>query len=283
MNLRFEWRGAFAHATLDRPAARHALTDEMVRGLRKACAAVHARADARALVIRGSEGTFCAGGDFARFKQLMSTPLPPGGHDPIAAANRAFGALLEAIVALDVPTLAVVEGAAMGGGVGLAAACDVVFAAANARFATPEVTLGLPPAQIAPFVARRMGAANAKRLLFTGETIDAATAARLGLVDEVASDANALDAMVEARLARLGRAEPASLRELKRLLDAERRGEPLVATLDAAALAFARCLRGGAPQEGLAAFADKRPAAWAVPPLPPAEGWGEGRQGRHVR
>jgi isohexenylglutaconyl-CoA hydratase len=272
--IRFDWRGPFAHATLDRPEARHALTDAMVRGLRDACVAVSANVQARALVIRGRGGQFCAGGDFARFKQLIATRPPGEGHDPIAAANRAFGALLEAIAALEVPTLAVVEGAAMGGGVGLAAACDFVFAASSARFATPEVTLGLPPAQIAPFVARRIGAAAAKRLLLTGERLDATQAAALGLVDELAPDAPSLDALLDARLAALGRAEPAALRETKRLLDAERRGEPLVATLDAAALAFARCLRSGAPLEGMAAFADKRAAAWVVAPAASARGPG---------
>jgi isohexenylglutaconyl-CoA hydratase len=263
--IRFEWRGAFAFATLDRPQARNALDDAMVQGLAEACAAVATNADARALVVRGAGGHFCAGGDFAKFRQLIATPAPAEGLDPIATANRAFGALLEALAALEVPTLAVVEGAAMGGGVGLAAVCDFVFAAADARFATPEVTLGLPPAQIAPFVALRLGEANAKRLLLTGETLDAAAAHALGLVDAVAADKIALDALLEARLAALGRAEPRALRETKRLLVAQR-DSPRVAVLDAAALAFARCLRGEAPLEGMAAFADRRAARWVVAP-----------------
>ena len=153
----------------------------------------------------------------------------------------------------------------MGGGVGLAAVCDFVFAAADARFATPEVTLGLPPAQIAPFLAHRLGEARAKRLLLTGETLDAAAALSLGLVDTLAADTAALDALLEARLAALGRAEPRALRETKRLLAAQRES-PRVAVLDAAALAFARCLRGGAPLEGMAAFADRRAARWVVAP-----------------
>jgi isohexenylglutaconyl-CoA hydratase len=263
--IRFAWRGAFAFATLDRPQARNALDDAMLHGLAEACAAVAANPEARALVVRGAGGHFCAGGDFAKFRQLIATPLPAEGLDPIATTNRAFGALLEALASLEVPTLAVVEGAAMGGGVGLAAVCDFVLAAADARFATPEVTLGLPPAQIAPFVALRLGEAKAKRLLLTGETLDAAAAQALGLVDAVAADPAALEALLAARLAAFGRAEPKALRETKRLLIAQR-DSPRVAVLDAAALAFARCLRGGAPLEGMAAFAERRAAPWVVGP-----------------
>ena len=263
--IRFEWRGPFAFATLDRPRARNALDDAMLQGLAEACATVAANAEARALVVRGAGGHFCAGGDFAKFRQLIATPLPPDGLDPIASANRAFGALLEALASLEVPTVAVVEGAAMGGGVGLAAVCDFVLAAAGARFATPEVTLGLPPAQIAPFVARRLGEAKAKRLLLTGETLEAAAAQALGLVDAIAADTAALDALLDTRLAAFGRAEPKALRETKRLLVAQRHS-PQVAVLDAAALAFAHCLRSGAPLEGMAAFAERRAARWVVGP-----------------
>jgi len=144
--IRFAWHGPFAFATLDRPQARHALNDAMVQALLDACTQAMARADARALVIRGSGGQFCAGGDFAGFKSMIGAVPPAGAPDPIVGVNRTFGRLLETLAALEVPTVAVVEGAAMGGGVGLAAVCDIVIAAASARFATPEVTLGLPPA-----------------------------------------------------------------------------------------------------------------------------------------
>jgi len=262
--VRFEWQGPFAFATLDRPQVRHALNEVMVSALRTACDAVTARPDARALVIRGSGGQFCAGGDFASFKQLIGEAPPAGGRDPITAMNRVFGTLLEALAALDVPTIAVVEGSAMGGGVGLAAVCDFVLASATARFATPEVTLGLPPAQIAAFVATRIGDVAARRLLLTGETLEVEQAAALGLVDEVA-DAAGLDTLLARRLAALGRAEPAALRETKRLLALRHRAS-LPATLDEAALAFTRCLRSGAPLEGMAAFAEKRDAHWVVVP-----------------
>lgn len=265
MSLRFEWRGPFAFATLDRAEARNALTDEMVRALHTAVAEVAARPDARALVIRGSGGHFCAGGDFAAFKSLIARPAPATGPDPIATMNRAFGTVLQALATLEVPSVAAVDGAAMGGGVGLAAACDIVIAASTARFGTPEVTLGLPPAQIAAFLAARVGDHRAKRLMFGGDAISAEAALALGLVDEVADD---VGFAVQTRLSALGRAEPAALRATKRLL-ALRAPASLDAVLDAAAHEFAQALRSGTALEGMAAFAQKRAPSWAYGPQPP--------------
>lgn len=265
--VRIETRGAFVHATLAAPATRNALSDAMVAGLVDAIARAEASPQVRALVIRGDGGTFCAGGDFGRFRELIATPAPRDAPDPIAAFNRGFGALLERLHGCAVATVAVVEGAAMGGGVGLAAACDFVLAADSAQFAMPEVTLGLPPAQIAPFVAQRIGSGAAQRLMLTGRRIVAAQALVLGLVDE-ALEPSALDARLASLLAELGRAEPAALRATKAIL--KRRAEaPLADTLDAAAQWFAASLRSGTAAEGLAAFAAKRAAAWVTVPDAP--------------
>ena len=260
--IRTETRGAFVFATLDAPATRHALTDAMVGGLAEAVERAGSQASVRALVIRGAGGTFCAGGDFGRFRELMASSVPADGTDPIARFNRDFGALLERLQACPVATIAVVEGAAMGGGVGLAAACDFVLAAGSAQFGMPEVTLGLPPAQIAPFVSARVGHGAALRLMLTGRRISAAQAVGCGLADE-ALDADALEARLAALLAELGRAEPKALRATKAIL--RRRGtEPLGATLDFASQAFAAALRSGTASEGLAALSAKRPASWIV-------------------
>ena len=266
--IRIETRGAFVHATLAAPATRNALSDAMVAGLGDAITLAEASPRVRAFVIRGDGGTFCAGGDFSRFRELIAAPARHDAPDPIATFNRAFGTLLERLQGCAVATIAVVEGAAMGGGVGLAAACDFVLAADSAQFGMPEVTLGLPPAQIAPFVAQRIGAGAAQRLMLTGRRIVAAQALALGLVDE-ALEPNALDARLISLLGELGRAEPAALRATKAIL--KRRAEaPLGATLDAAALLFAASLRSGTAGEGLAAFAAKRAAAWVVAPEGPS-------------
>ena len=258
--VHIEIRGAILFATLDAPATRNALTDAMVNSLHNAVLQAASNPMLRALVIRGSGHTFCAGGDFSRFRELMDTPA--GAVDPIIGFNRAFGALLEAIQAAPVATVAVVEGAAFGGGTGLAACCDFVLASSSAEFATPEVTLGLPPAQITPFIVARLGEAAALRLLLSGQRLKAIDALACGLIDEVLAP-EALEPRLTALLGQLLRAEPAALRATKAIAH-RHRGQPLGATLDFAAQQFALALRSSQPAEGLAAFAARRTAAWAV-------------------
>ena len=265
--IRVDARGAFVFATLDAPATRNALSDAMVAGLDDALALAESQPAVRALVIRGAGGTFCAGGDFSGFRALMGAKLPAGGVDPIVGFNRGFGALLERIRASPVATIAVVEGAAMGGGAGLAATCDFLLAESGGQFGMPEVTLGLPPAQVAPFIAARIGQGAALRLLLTGTRLSAAQALACGLADE-SHESAALDERLTALLTELGRAEPTALRATKAILQ-RRSAEPLGATLDFAATAFAAALRSGTVSEGLAAMSAKRQAAWVVEPSGP--------------
>jgi isohexenylglutaconyl-CoA hydratase len=247
--------------TLNNPATRNALNDAMLTGMRDALERVAADRSIRALVLRGADGNFCAGGDFAQFNTLMATA--PAEPDPIAVSNRAFGAVPEWLAAAEVPIVALVEGAAMGGGFGLAAACDLVLATQDARFAMPELTLGLPPAQIAPFVAARLGGATALRLMLTGARLTADEAEALGLVDEVAPDAAALRACAQRRLAEMSRAEPGAVRATKRILASARRAS-LGDMLDHAAREFAAALRSGTAAEGIAALSARRPTAWSA-------------------
>ena len=171
--------------TLNDPASRNALSEAMVDALLAACERAAADRDLRGVVLRGAGGHFCAGGSLGGFAKTIGQPLAAGVSDPLVPLNRRFGALLQALCGLPQWFIVAVEGAAMGGGFGLVCCADQVLAHANAQFATPEVTLGIVPAQIAPFVVRRLGQAAARRCLLTGERWDAATAQRLGLVDEV--------------------------------------------------------------------------------------------------
>jgi isohexenylglutaconyl-CoA hydratase len=156
----------------------------------------------------------------------------------------------------------------MGGGCGLASACDRVIAAEDATFAMPEVTLGVAPAQIAPFVVRRAGALRARWLMLTGARLKAPAARDAGLADVVVPAAG-LRAALEAELGLLALAEPAALRATKRIVTRTLES-PLAASLDAAALEFAGLLRHGAAREGIAATVGRRAPAWAValPALP---------------
>src|SRR5262245_30507908 len=180
-----ERRGPFWFSRLNQPDKRNALSEPLLAALDAVCAGVEADVEARGLVLWGAGGHFCAGADFARFQTLMSEPAASNGPDPIATHNRAFGLVLERLAALPVPTLGVVRGAAIGGGVGLAAALDRIIAADDATFAMPEVTLGVAPAQIAPFVTRRVGATRARWLMFAATRLDAQAAQAVGLADVV--------------------------------------------------------------------------------------------------
>jgi len=257
----------FWFARLNRPDKRNALSDPLVAAIEAACERVAADLEARALVIHGAGGHFCAGADFGGFLALMQT-TPGQGQDPVAQYNRGFGAMLERLSALPVPTIAVVTGSAMGGGCGLAAACDRVIAADTATFAMPEVTLGVTPAQIAPFVVRRVGPRRARWLMLSGARLDAAAAVEAGLADLVAAP-GALGDVLRADLALLASAEPAALRATKRIVNRTLES-PLGASLDAAAGEFAGLLRHGAAREGIAAKMSKRAPDWTVAvPEPP--------------
>ena len=260
--LQCERRGPIWFARLNRPDKRNALSEPMIERLGEVCAQVTADLEARALVLWGAGGHFCAGADFGGFLDLMSG-APGHGEDPIVRHNRGFGTLLEQLASLPVPTLAIVRGSAMGGGCGLAAACDRVIASDDAVFAMPEVTLGVAPAQIAPFVARRIGATRARWLMLSAARLRAAAARDDGLADIVVP-ASELVATVREALLALAAGEPAALRATKRIVNRGLQGA-LPDVLDEAAREFAGLLRHGAAREGIAASRERRAPAWTAP------------------
>ena len=249
--------------TLSEPDSRNALSEAMVDGLMAACERAAADGSLRGVVLRGAGGHFCAGGSLGGFARTIGQPLAAGEADPLVPLNRRFGALLQALCALPQWLIVAVEGAAMGGGFGLVCCADRVLAHASAQFATPEVTLGIVPAQIAPFVVRRLGPTSARRCLLTGERWDAAAAQRLGLVDDVV--AGDMEAAVQAAIARHAAAAPQAVAATKRLLLAPI-DMPLPALLDEAANAFAKALRGPEAPQGLAAFAERKAPPWSANP-----------------
>jgi isohexenylglutaconyl-CoA hydratase len=265
--LQYERRGSFWFARLNRPDKRNALSEDLIEGLGMLCTDVSADLEARALVLWGAGGHFCAGADFGRFLELMRGDPSPG-VDPIVTHNRGFGTMLERIASLPVPTIAVVRGAAMGGGCGLAATCDRVIAGDDAMFAMPEVTLGVAPAQIAPFVARRIGATRARWLMLNAAKLSASAALEAGLADVVVP-ATELVAAVRQALQSLSAGEPAALRATKRIVHRSSQAS-LADALDDAAREFAGLLRHGAAREGIAASRERRAPAWqaALPELP---------------
>lgn len=247
--------------TLNDPASRNALSEAVVDGLIAACERAATDADLRGVVLRGAGGHFCAGGSLGGFAKTIGQPLAAGEADPLVPLNRRFGALLQALCALPQWLVVAVEGAAMGGGFGLVCCADQVLAHTSAQFATPEVTLGIVPAQIAPFVVRRLGPSAARRCLLTGERWDAAKAQIAGLVDEVVS--GDMEAAAQAAIGCHAVAAPQAVAATKRLLLAQHE-MPLPALLDDAALAFAQALRGPEAPQGLAAFAARKAPPWSA-------------------
>ena len=252
--------GPVLKIAMHRPEARNALSPAMVRELTQAFQDAREDAGIRVVVLTGAGGTFCAGGDLKGMEER--NPSGDDGATATAASNRRFGALLEMADALPKAVIALIEGAAMGGGVGLVAIADWAIAEKSAQIGTPEVTVGLVPAQIAPFLAARIGYTQARRMATYGLRLDAETALRVGLVHEIANGRDDLLAKGVAAVNQVLSCSPEAVAETKKLVRASLR-EPLGPTLDAASHTFAAALAGDA-REGIRAFAEKRKPAWAA-------------------
>jgi isohexenylglutaconyl-CoA hydratase len=261
--LLLDRQGSRLTITLNRSETKNALDADMVAELTAVVDFLESARDISCVLLRGGGGTFCAGGDIKGFMAQFSTPPPAQGErDPIAVNNRRFGTFLSRFDGLPQTIVVAVEGAAFGGGLGLAAIGDVVIAMADARFAMSETGLGVIPAQIAPFVVARIGVSAARRLALTGTRFDGREAGRIGLVHQVADDQASFEATLAKILADIDRCAPGANAATKRLLLASRTTS-LDKLLDDAADAFAAVLRSAEGKEGVTAFLEKRPAAWS--------------------
>lgn len=250
--------GPVVHVTLNRPARRNAIGGGMGEALDELIGELRGHATARIVVLRGAGGHFCAGLDLTEVIQGTPEERLAG----MQARNRRVGARFAEISNLPQVVIAAVEGAAHAGGLGFLCCADITFASADARFAAPEARRGLVPAQILPWLARRMGRANAARMVLEGGVIDAAEAARMGLVHGVAADRAGLDAMVAASVAQLLEGAPGALAETKILIEALGPLSP-EGYAEAGAQAFGRTAAGPEAAEGIAAFREKRKPSWA--------------------
>jgi isohexenylglutaconyl-CoA hydratase len=210
-------------------------------------------------VLRGAGGHFCAGADL----KDMAGARARLAEDPeaVVKVNAAFGALCVSYAATPLAVVAVLEGSVMGGGFGLACVSDVAIAAENTVFRLPETSLGVLPAQIAPFLVERLGYAEAKRLAVTGSRIGAAEALAVRLVHEVLTAA-ALEAALARVTGDILNCAPGALAATKALL-ARARWERPESLVSAAAEAFSRAALGPEGVEGTTAFLQKRKARWA--------------------
>lgn len=259
--LLLEQDGPFLHVTLNRPEARNALSLGMASELMQVFDAVRNDASIRALVIRGAGGHFCAGGDIKDMAGARAA-LAAGDDDAMFKFNRGFGEMITTCNELPQTVVTVIEGAALGGGFGLACVSDIAIAHADATFGLPETGLGVIPAQIAPFVVKRIGVTQTRRLALTGIRFNGHEAQRLGIVHEVADSAEDLQQRLDATLNAIKRCAPHANRVTKQLiLNVERTA--LTEVLDQAARAFADATQSTEGQEGTMAFVQKRLPDWA--------------------
>jgi methylglutaconyl-CoA hydratase len=250
--------GAVARVTLTRPAVRNAFDASLIADLRAAFGALErdSPTELRAVVLAGAGETFSAGADINWMRAAMALDVEGNEQDAMAMAD-----MFEAIDTCAVPVIARVQGAALGGGMGLCAVSDLVIAESGARFGFTETRLGILPAVISPFVIAKIGESHARSLFPGGRRFDALRAQRIGLVHEVVEGEPALDAAVDAAIADLLASGPTAVRAAKAIVR-EVRGLGHGSSKWHTARVIARQRTSPEAQEGFAAFTEKRRPGW---------------------
>jgi len=251
--------GTIAQITLNRPQVHNAFDDALVADLTRALLDCELDANVRCVVLTGAGTSFSAGADLNWMRRMATAGEAENRDDALRLA-----ALMRTLNFLAKPTIARVNGAAYGGGVGLIACCDIAIGTENAKFSLSEVKLGLVPAVISPYVIAAIGARHARRLFVSGEVFDATVAARIGLLHESVA-ADVLDAAVERAVHFLGKGGPLAQAEAKQLaLRVAGMTRAVAERVDAENAQLIAHLRISAEgQSGLAAFIDKRAPDWA--------------------
>ena len=237
--------------TLDRPDQRNALDSEMVGELMEACRAAETDPRCRVILLRAEGPAFCAGMDLSALQTMLSQSYEANLED-----SRRLAAVFERLWSFPKPTVAAVQGAALGGGCGLAAICDVTLTAPDAMLGFPEVRIGFVPAIVSVFLVRLVGHAHARDLLLTGRRMTGAEAHRIGLVNEVVSF-DALDRRAREVAQELAANSPQAMAATKRLLPAISQAE-----LEQACVANAKARATDDCREGVRAFMEKRAPSW---------------------
>lgn len=246
-----------ARVVLNRPHKRNALTRELLQEMRSSLIALSAQTDLRLVVLCGNGPVFCAGMDLA---QMHETARHPDASAIWRSDTALYRDVVAALFELSTPTLAVVGGPVLAGGLGLVLACDLVLAAETATFALPEPKRGITAAVVTPLLTYRVGVSAASYLLLAGQSISARRAREVGLCHELCATAQ-----IEAQAARLIHniltGAPGALSTSKRQLRAGT-AALVLSQLDAAMAVSAQARETAEAREGLQAFLDKRPPAW---------------------
>jgi methylglutaconyl-CoA hydratase len=247
-----------AYVALERPEVRNAFNAEAIAELDRTFADLESDEGVRAIVLSGAGKTFCGGADITWMRASLDL-----SHDENVEDARAMSRMFRRIDRIAKPVIGRIHGAALGGGAGLVACCDIAIASSGTLFGFTETKLGIMPAVISPFVLAKIGLSHARALALTGERFDAARALAIGLVHEVVANDDALDTAVARVLGEIRTASPTGVAATKRLFGnvAEATYD---ATLEITAQAIAAQRTSAEGQEGLRAFLDKRAPAWAT-------------------
>ena len=250
-----ERRGPIARATLNRPEVRNAFDDEVVATLSATARDALQDPSLRAIVLAGTGKAFCAGADLAWMSKAVAYTREENRRDAEDLAR-----MLETLDSVPVPLIARVHGAALGGGVGLIAVCDIVVAADDAVFGFTESKLGIIPAVISPYVLAKIGPSAARELFLTGARFSARRARRIGLVHTIVPESD-LDEAVDEHLSEILSSGPSAIAAAKALIrDIQGQRSAEVIGLTTGRIAEQRVSEEG--QEGMRAFLEKRKPNW---------------------
>lgn len=256
MTLKIELNGPVATIWMNRPDLHNAFDETLIAELTAACIALEDDKDVRVVILAGRGKSFSAGADLNWMKRAANNGLDDNLNDA-----RALAGMLRSIAEMSKPTIARVQGAALGGGMGLAAACDIAVASSKAVFATSEVKFGIIPSAISPYVLRAIGARQAYRYFQSAERIDAGRARDIGLVHETV-EPEQLDAKVKEIVDVLIQGGPlsqAAAKDLIRAVDGRPINDNLV---EDTAHRIAHLRTTAEACEGIGAFLDKRQPNW---------------------
>jgi methylglutaconyl-CoA hydratase len=244
--------------TINRPQKKNAFDAPTIAALYEAFETLHGADKVRIVFLRGAGGTFSAGADLSWMRDAADWSESDNRDDAMGLAK-----MLKALHDVPALTVAIVEGAAMGGGAGIVAACDMAVAVEGARFAFSEVKLGLIPATIAPYVVEAVGARRARQLFLTANTFDADYAAHAGLIDLVLPEGS-VDEFISMLTDSLTANAPGAMGDAKRLVHDVAGHKIDHGLMEDTAKRIARARVSAEGQEGVRAFLDKRKAGWAV-------------------
>ena len=244
---------------LDSPKNKNAIDDVMIAELIAVLQTIRDDRSIRGITLRGKNGVFCSGGDLKNFNAMQA---PGVTHSDVATMNRRIGDVFIALNEIPQVLICLVEGAAIAGGLGMMCCGDVILATEDAKFSLTETMLGIPPAQIAPFVVARVGLPTARRIMLTGARFTGVEAKTYGLVDETADDVAGVEAL-EAKIKRgVLKCGPGAIAATKHLILSSR-DKSGAEMMDHAANTFAACMLSDEGKEGISSFVEKRKPNWS--------------------